>query len=184
MKKMSGVVGVLIGVWGLCSLSFVRVMEEKAVRMTDPASFSVQVREPFAQFMDSFLCSASFQYDRVCFPLETPLLLYIEEEEIHLPYTRERWLLIGRDYIDTAGRTDGYFIRYTEDDVRRKALIGGYPDSETLVELTFEYLDDDKWYVTDAYNDCYYSGVRTPADMEEARRRIAEENRRFIALYP
>lgn len=181
---MSGVVGVLMGVWGLCSLSFTRMMEEKAVRMTNPASVSVQIREPFPQFMDSFLCSASFQYGRVCFPLATPLLLYIDEEEVHLPYTRERWLLIGRDYIDTTGRTDGYFIRYTEETAHRRMLTGGYPDSETLIELTFEYLDDDKWYVTDAYNDCYYSGVRTLADMEQAKRRIAEENRRFIALYP
>ncbi len=169
---------------GLCSLSFARGAQEKAVLTTDMTSCCWQMGEPFTQFLDSFVRSASFQYRRVCFPLKTPLLLYVEEDEINLTYTQERWLLIGRDYIDATGRTDGYFIRYTEDQARRKTLIGGYPDSETVVQLVFEYLDDDKWYVTDAYNDCYYSGIRTLTDMEEARRRIAEENRRFISLYP
>ncbi len=184
MKKVSGIIGFLIGIWGIGSLSFVRMMEEHGFRVADTTFACLQSQEPFAHFIDSFAHSASFQYSRIHFPLKTDLLLYIDDKEVNLSYTQDRWLLLGTDYLDATGRTDGYFTRYTEDQPLRKTLVGGYPDSETVLQLVFESLDDGLWYVTDGYNDCYYSGVRNLSDMEEAKRRIADENRRFISLYP
>ena len=143
--------------------------------------------ENFRSFLAQFTSSASFQYARVKFPLETPIVLLTSEgEEESFPFTKEEWPLLNSEAFKE-GRVvqeeDGIYVAgFVVDEPARKEFEAGYEESELVLRIVFE-LKDGKWYVTDCYN-AWYSFDLSVEELEETVFQVQEENRAFEEKYP
>lgn len=144
--------------------------------------------EDFRTFLKQFTSSASFQYSRVKFPLETPVVLLQEDGETEktFPFTREKWALLDEEAFKEEHITDEeggvYISRYTVNDAEHKEFEAGYEESEASLRVVFRLMAG-KWYVTDCYTDWYNFDL--PIDeLEETIRIIKEENETFEEAFP
>lgn len=151
-------------------------------------SYAQQKPEAFEEFLSKFTTSASFQYARVSFPLESPILLLNEKEvEKSFPFTKEKWVLLDSELLKVnkvfVEEDENTFVsRYVLDEPARKEFEAGFEDSELDLRLVFE-LRNGKWFVTDCYNSWY--GFDLPAEeLPEVVKAVQEENKSFIELYP
>ncbi|NDV67094.1 DUF4348 domain-containing protein [Bacteroides sp. 224] len=147
-----------------------------------------QAPEDFKTFLSKFTSSASFQFSRVQFPLESSIILLNEKEEEKIfPFTKEMWPLLNQEsfkvervYIEEEGAT--YFSKFVFDEPARKEFEAGYEDSELDLRVVFE-LKEGKWFVTDCYNSWY--NIDLPAEeLRETMNQVKDENKQFIEKYP
>lgn len=148
----------------------------------------LQAAEEFGKFLERFVSSASFQYERVRFPLKSSIVLLKDdgETEVTFPFTREKWPLLSADDLKE-GRFDDeeggvYIARFTSNDAAYKVFEAGYEESEFSLRVVFELIDG-LWYVTDCYTDWY--NCELPVDeLEETVSQVQEVNRDFEAEHP
>ncbi|MDL2212351.1 DUF4348 domain-containing protein [Bacteroides sp. OttesenSCG-928-E20] len=152
-----------------------------------PVGYAQNEPEDFDTFLQKFTESASFQYERIKFPLTTPILLFDEnEEEREFPFTRDKWPLLGAESFKE-GRAvleDGnvYVSAFTVSESKRKEFEAGYEESELDLSVVFELING-KWYVTDCYNSWY--GFDLPAeDLKQAVIQLQELNKEFKEKHP
>ncbi|NDW12099.1 DUF4348 domain-containing protein [Bacteroides sp. 214] len=143
--------------------------------------------EDFATFLNKFTASASFQYSRVKFPLESPIVLLNEkEEEVEFPFTKERWVLLGADLFkeERVEVEEGmmYVSHYVVNEADIKEFEAGYEESELDLRVVFQLIDG-KWYATDCYT-LWYSFDLSVEEFQEAAQQVGEENKVFIQEHP
>lgn len=177
---------------GFCSIymymMIMRYLGMLSVLLLLSALNGVQAAEEFGKFLERFVSSASFQYERVKFPLKSPIVLLKDdgETEVTFPFTREKWPLLNADNLKE-GRFDdeegGVFIaRFTRNETTYKEFEAGYEESEQSLRVVFELIDG-LWYVTDCYTD-WYNCELPIEELEETVSQVQEENRDFEAQHP
>jgi hypothetical protein len=141
--------------------------------------------EDFENFLSKFTASVPFQYARIKFPLESPLLVLNDDgEEIPVAFVRKMWPLLDAEAFrvyrtETQDEMEGVYVaQYVLDEADRKEFEAGYEDGELDLRVVFNRGDDGNWYVTDAYTG-WYSNDMSIADLDEAIRQVAEENQIF-----
>lgn len=139
----------------------------------------------FNTFLKQFVSSAEFQYSRVRFPLETPIILVgADGTEHEIPFTMEEWPLLGKDDLKVfkkktpEGILFGNFSIQDKDHVEYEA---GLEESELDLNVVFDLVDG-KWYVTDCFNSCY--ATATPEDIDGIIYEVQQANRKFMEKYP
>lgn len=145
-------------------------------------------QEDFKSFLTHFTTSASFQYARVKFPLQSPIILLEDDGETErtFPFTRDRWPLLNADNFLEGRQADEeggvYVSRFTVDEAAHKEFEAGYEESEPSLRVVFDCIDG-LWFVTDCYNDWY--NIDLPiGELEETVATIQEENAAFREQYP
>lgn len=144
--------------------------------------------EDFNGFLKEFTSSASFQYSRIHFPLESEVvLLDSKEEEKSFPFTKEMWPLLDEDclkvervFLDEEGAY--YVSHYVLNESDRKEFEAGYEESDLDLRVVFVRMDG-KWFVVDCYNS-WYSYDLPAEEIDEAIRQVKEENLIFIQTNP
>lgn len=142
----------------------------------------------FESFLEKFTTSATFQYSRVKFPLESPIVLTTKAGfEKTFPFTKEKWSLLNTDYFKeekVLQEEDGivYVTHFVVDEPDHKEFEAGYEESELDLRVVFKRIAG-KWYVTDCYNAWF--GFDLPAEeIEETIKQVEEENAIFIEEHP
>lgn len=141
----------------------------------------------FNSFLENFTNSASFQYSRVKFPMESPIILMDDNgDEKTYPFTREKWPLLESDMFkeERVVQEEGgvYIAKFVLDNPDRKEFEAGYEESDLDLRVVFELIDG-KWYVTDCYN-AWYSFDLPLNEFEEALKQVQEQNEFFTEQYP
>ena len=151
------------------------------------ASGPVAADEEFAAFLRKFTSSTAFQYSRVRFPLQSPIVLLEEDGETErtFPFTREKWPLLDRESLieEHITEDDGgtYTSRFTVNEPTHKEFVSGYDETEPTLTVTFDLIEG-CWYVTDCYTDWFNFDLpiseleSTLADIQEANRLFQEEH--------
>lgn len=141
----------------------------------------------FESFLDKFTTSAAFQYSRIKFPLESPIVLLDDDgNEKSYPFTKEEWPLLGADWfmVQRTLQEEGgvYIMQYAVDEPKHKEYEAGFEDGELDLRVVFNLIDG-KWYVTDCYNIWY--GFDLPNnEFQDVIRQVKEENAAFKEQYP
>lgn len=139
----------------------------------------------FDSFLKKFTTSAEFQYSRIRFPLETPIVLSGGDgPEQELPFTMAEWPLLGTDDLKEFRKEDQdgiYFGRFTVKNPDHVEYESGLEESELDLSIVFDRVDG-KWYVTDCYNG-WYASV-TPDDIEPAVYEVQQKNQEFEKKHP
>lgn len=141
----------------------------------------------FLSFLDKFGASSSFQYSRIRFPLESPIVLLNEkDEEETFPFSKEKWLLLDREtFKERRIKTEedgAYITKFVVNEATHKEFEAWYEESELDLQVIFNLIDGE-WHVTDCYNSCYAFDL--PAEgLGEAIEHIQEENKLFAEKYP
>lgn len=154
-----------------------------AISMAYPQSTG----EDFKTFLNKFTTSASFQYERIKFPLSNSILLINDDDqEQEFPFTREKWPLLDKESFREGRFTqedDGIYVTgFVLNDPERKEFEAGYEESEIDLRIVFELIDG-KWFVTDCYNAWYSFDL--PVDLlDETIKEVQEYNKEFEKLYP
>ena len=157
-------------------------IEANPVNITD-------TEEPFQEFVQRFVRSASFQYERIKFPLKTPISLRVNDngDEREFPFTKEMWPLLNEENlkVERIQQEEGgvYVGRYIIDEKRVKEFQAGYEESEVDLRVRFELDSNGKWYVTDAYTAWYAPDIYA-GELKDVMKEIAEENKIFLEQYP
>lgn len=141
----------------------------------------------FESFLDKFTTSAAFQYSRIKFPLESPIVLLDDNgNEKSYSFTKEKWPLLGADWfvVQRAQQEEGgvYIVQYAVDEPAHKEFEAGFEDGELDLRIVFNLIED-KWYVTDCYN-AWYSFDLPNSELQDAVRQVKEENAVFEEQYP
>lgn len=151
-------------------------------------SHAQQVPEDFTAFLAKFTSSASFQYSRIRFPLESDILLLNDnEEEVAFPFSQEKWPLlemesfnVGRTFLD---EEESYYLSgFVLDEPERKEFEAGYEESDLDLRVVF-VLVGGEWLVVDCYNS-WYSYDLPAEELEEVIDQVKSENLLFIQTYP
>ena len=144
-----------------------------------------QADKDFDSFLEQFVSSAEFQYSRVRFPLETPIILVGEDGvEQEFPFTMEEWpLLTAEDLkifkkVTPEGTFFGSFSPKNKDHIEYES---GLEESELDLSVIFDLVDG-KWYVTDCFNSCYANA--TPDNIDGIIYEVQQTNREFMEKYP
>ncbi|MDO4162900.1 MAG: DUF4348 domain-containing protein [Bacteroides sp.] len=149
---------------------------------------SLSAEEDFKTFLHKFTTSASFQYSRIKFPLQSPITLLKDDGETEqtFPFTREKWPLLDEETLREGRITEEeggiYVSRFVVDEPAHKEFEAGYDESEPSLRVVFDLLDG-HWYVTDCYNDWFNFDLPI-GELEETLSTIAEENKAFEDLHP
>lgn len=143
--------------------------------------------EDFKTFLDKFTTSASFQYERIKFPLASPIILLTDdEEEQEFSFTQEKWPLLDSDSFreERVEQEEGaiYIARFVLNEPDKKEFEAGYEESEIDLRVVFELLDN-KWYVTDCYNG-WYSFDLPAEELEATAKEVQTINKNFIKNHP
>lgn len=141
----------------------------------------------FQSFLGKFTTSAVFQYSRIKFPLETPIILLTDNgDEKTFPFTKEKWPLLDSESfkIERVAQEDGsvYVAKFVVDEAAHKEYEAGYEESELDLRVVFNLIDG-KWYVTDCYNSWYNYDLAI-SELKETIRQVQEENNVFKSQYP
>lgn len=150
-------------------------------------AFPQSTGEDFKTFLTKFTTSASFQYERIKFPLSNSILLINEDDqEQEFPFTREKWPLLDKESF-AEGRfaqedESIYVAKFVLNEPERKEFEAGYEESEIDLRIVFELIEG-KWFVTDCYNAWYSFDL--PVDLlDETIKEVQEYNKEFEKLYP
>ncbi len=148
---------------------------------------NAQKTEDFKTFLNKFTTSASFQYERVKFPLASPILLVTDDgEEKEFQFTREKWPLLDNESFreERVSQEEGgiYVARFVLNEPVRKEFEAGYEESELDLRVVFEQIEG-KWYVTDCYNG-WYSFDLPPGELDDTVKQVQELNAEFEELHP
>ena len=139
----------------------------------------------FDSFLKKFTSSAEFQYSRVRFPLESPILLVNQDgTEQEVPFTMDEWpLLSATDLKERKQETqDGiYFGQFTVKKPDHIEFESGLEESELDLSIVFDLVDG-KWYVTDCFNGWY--GSVSPEDLDSTVYEVQQKNREFEKKHP
>lgn len=114
----------------------------------------------FESFLTQFTSSAEFQFSRIKFPLNSPIILLdVDGNEQETPFSADLWpLLEVKDF--TIGKyetEDGLFFgRYAIKEKEQVVFEAGMEESELDLIIHFDLVDG-KWYVTDCYTGWYGS---------------------------
>lgn len=141
----------------------------------------------FEEFLSKFTSSASFQYSRIKFPLESEIVLMDEnQQERSFPFTKEKWPLlnsemfsVGRVELEEGGTIVSKYVLVEPD---RREFESGYEESELDLRVVFQRIGG-KWFVIDCYN-AWYSFDLLAEELEEVIEQVTEENRYFREDYP
>jgi hypothetical protein len=140
--------------------------------------------EKFEDFLSKFTTNASFQYERIRFPLESSLLLSdADGEEKVVPFVRRMWPLLDgealRTYRETMEDEGGIYVaHYVLNESEHKEFEAGFEDGSLDLRVVFKCIDG-KWYVTDAFSG-WYAPDTSAADLEGIIRQVQDENNVFI----
>ncbi len=148
---------------------------------------SQTTKEDFKTFLNKFTSSASFQYERVKFPLDNPIILQTEDgEEKEFPFTKDKWPLLDSDsfYEERVEQAEGsvYVAKFVLNEPTKKEFEAGYEESEIDLRVVFELMDN-KWYVTDCYNG-WYSFDLPAKELDITVEEVKDINEDFIKKYP
>lgn len=143
--------------------------------------------EDFETFLDKFTTSASFQYERVNFPLASPIILLTDdEEEEEFPFTKDKWPLLDSDSFreERVEQEEGsvYVAHFVLNEPTKKEFEAGYEESEIDLRVVFELINN-KWHVTDCYNG-WYSFDLPAEELEATVEEVQTLNEEFIKQRP
>jgi len=143
--------------------------------------------EDFKTFLNKFTTSASFQYERIKFPLENSIVLLTDDgNEKEFPFTKEKWPLLDSDSFKE-GRVafeegDVYIAKFILNEPDKKEFEAGYEESDIDLRVVFQLIDG-KWFVTDCYNG-WYSFDLPVDELNETIKEVQEVNKGFQKQYP
>ena len=167
---------------GICCISCGNISRSKAENNS-----SMEV-EDFNTFLEKFTSSAAYQYERIKFPLKTPITLLTDDgnSEKTFPFTKEKWPLLDGETLKVERITQDeggiYVSQFTLDEPAHKVFEAGYEESEIDLRVEFELIGD-KWYVTDCYTGWY--GFDLPiSELKETIQQVQEDNKTFKEIHP
>lgn len=152
------------------------------------SSAMAQSAEPFNAFLEKFTGSAKYQYSRIKFPLNSPIVLLAADAETEksFPFTQDKWPLLGSDIFveERIDQGDGmvYVSKFTVVEPTTRVFEAGFEESENDMRIEFALIDG-KWYVVDCYTG-WYGFDLFAEELDEAVKNVQEENADFKALYP
>lgn len=158
-----------------------------ALLLTCNYSVALGKDKDFKSFLENFTNSASFQYSRVKFPLESSIVLLDEGgNEKKFPFTREKWPLLESEMFkeEKIEQEEGgsYIAKFVLNELKRKEFESGYEESELDLRVVFELIDGE-WFVTDCYN-AWYSFDLPAEEFDDTIRQVQEHNDFFTEQYP
>lgn len=144
--------------------------------------------EDFGAFLKQFTSSASFQMERIQFPLKSSIVLYneVEDRDEQIPFTKELWPLVGEE-IFKVGRTpldEGgvYLSHFKVDTKNKKVFEAGLEESELDLKIEFNRING-KWYVVDCYT-AWYDFSLPFEEFPAVKQQVEEENKSFREDHP
>lgn len=147
-----------------------------------------QSSEAFDAFLEKFTGSAKYQYSRIKFPLNSPIVLLAGDgdTERSFPFTQDKWPLLSSDIFveERIDEGDGmvYVSKFTLVEPAKRVFEAGFEESENDMRIEFALIDG-KWYVVDCYTGWYGPDLYAE-ELNEAVKNVQEENADFKALHP
>lgn len=144
--------------------------------------------EDFKTFLKKFTNSAAFQYSRIKFPLKTPIILSLgdDEHEKSFPFTKKEWPLIEEDmFEEERDEVEGegvYCAKFTVNEPTRVEFEAGYEESDLDLRACFQLIAG-KWFLTDCYTSWYNFSVLA-SELPKVVREVQAENKEFIKEHP